>query len=155
MVIRIVTGGQTGADRAAMDAALDAGVSIGGWVPAGRLAEDGIIPARYASLVEAPSADPAIRTSLNVRDSNATLIVSRGALSGGSYFTLAEASRLGRPLLHIDLAQRPVSDAATAIREWLRALDDCVLNVAGPRASEDPEIGRLVYTLVRDVLGGT
>ncbi len=81
-VERIVAGGQTGADRAALDVALEYGLTVGGWVPHGRLAEDGRIPARYPGLVETDSPDGAERTRWNVRDSDATLIVSRGPLVG-------------------------------------------------------------------------
>ena|SRR5688572_6575374 len=103
-VARIVSGGQTGADRAALDFALERGIPIGGWVPKGRLAEDGAIPERYAGLVETGSTDPAVRTARNVRDSDATLILSHGPLEGGSLFTWREATRLGRAVLHLDLA---------------------------------------------------
>jgi hypothetical protein len=75
-VEKIVSGGQTGADQAALDVALERGLQVGGWVPKGRLAEDGPIPERYSGLVETQSSDPAVRTSLNLRDSDATLIVS-------------------------------------------------------------------------------
>ena len=78
MLTRIVSGGQTGVDRAALDVGVECGLQIGGWVPRGRLAEDGTIPRRYTGLREADSTDPAIRTALNVRDSDATLIVSHG-----------------------------------------------------------------------------
>src|SRR6267142_1460190 len=105
MVERIVSGGQTGADRAALDFALASRIPIGGWVPKGRLAEDGRIPERYAGLVETESADPAVRTARNVRDSDGTLILSHGPLDGGSLFTHREAVRTGRPALHLDLGQ--------------------------------------------------
>jgi hypothetical protein len=152
MPSKIVSGGQTGADRAAWDVALERGLAIGGWVPRGRLAEDGAIPDRYAGLRETESADPAVRTSRNVRDSDATLIVSRGPLSGGSLLTLHEATRLARPVLHVDLAAAAPAAAAAAVRKWLAALDPAVLNVAGPRASKDPAIGERVAALLRAAL---
>ena len=145
---RIVSGGQTGADRAALDAALACGIEIGGWVPRGRLAEDGAIPPRYAALREAESADPALRTVRNVRDSDATLVVSRGPLAGGSRLTLDEAIRLGRPVLHVDLARESSERATRRVRDWLAAVDPAVLNVAGPRASEDPGIAERVSSLL-------
>src|SRR4029434_10231176 len=83
-VLRIVTGGQTGADRGGLDFALEARIQYGGWVPKGRLDELGVIPDRYVGLVEAESADPAVRTSLNVRDSDGTVILSNGPLHSGS-----------------------------------------------------------------------
>ena len=150
--MKIISGGQTGADRAALDVALEHGLAIGGWVPKGRLAEDGAIPARYAGLRETDSADPAIRTALNVRDSDATLIVSHGPLSGGSLLTLEEARRLGRPALHLDLSARSLDDAAADVRAWLQHVDPATLNVAGPRASEDVTIADAVRTLLSRAL---
>lgn len=149
----IVSGGQTGADRAALDAALACGLAIGGWVPKGRLAEDGPVPARYAGLRETDSEDTAVRTRLNVRDSDATLVVSRGPLTGGSLRTADESVRAGRPLLHLDLARLEPAAAAGRLVEWLAAVRPVVLNVAGPRASEDPAIGAAVAALLRAVLG--
>ena len=84
---RIVSGGQTGADRAALDVAVELAIDCGGWVPRGRLAEDGVIPDRYAGLVEADDERPAVRTALNVRDSDATLILSHGELTGADFVT--------------------------------------------------------------------
>ena len=150
MLRKIVTGGQTGADRAAMDVALKIGLQLGGWVPLGRTDELGTVPARYPNLVEADSDDPAVRTSLNVRDSDATLILAHGAPTGGTKLTLECARALGRPDLQLDLAQVE-SDAIAAerIRSWLRARPNiATLNVAGPRQSEDPHI----YGRVREIL---
>src|SRR5215216_4014774 len=83
-ILRIISGGQTGADRAAFDFALEKGIEIGGFVPIGRLAEDGPINAKYPNLVETNSSDPGERTRLNVRSADATFIVSRGPVGGGS-----------------------------------------------------------------------
>jgi hypothetical protein len=146
--MKIVSGGQTGADRAALDVALALGIPCGGWVPKGRLAEDGRIPETYPNLVEAGSPLPDVRTELNVRDSDATLLFSRGPLTGGSAYTCEVAARLGKPCLHVDLAAMSRDGAVEAVRQWLEDVRPAVLNVAGPRASGDPEI----YGLVRDVL---
>ena len=121
-------------------------------MPKGRVAEDGRIPERYAGLREAESSDPAVRTRLNVRDSDATLIVSHGPLAGGSLLTTEEARRIGRPVLHVDLSLRRVADAVAEVREWLAATAPATLNVAGPRASGDPAIGDAVAALLRAVL---
>lgn len=137
---KIVSGGQTGADRAALDFALARGMAVGGWVPKGRLAEDGVVPDRYVGLLEADSADFALRTVLNVRDSDATLILSHGPLTGGSLLTAREAITTGRPLLHLDLDQLSLGEAATRLRTWLQKLRPNILNVAGPRASHDSGI---------------
>lgn len=149
MIDRIVSGGQTGADRAALDFALAHGIRVGGWVPKGRLAEDGPIPERYPDLVETESADLAVRTARNVRDSDATLILSHGPLDGGSLLTFQEATRARKPLLHLDLDQMEIAAAAERLRSWLAELRPHTLNVAGPRASRDPRIA----AATRSVLG--
>ncbi|MCG6943212.1 MAG: putative molybdenum carrier protein [Thiohalocapsa sp.] len=145
---RLVSGGQTGVDRAALDAALAQGIAVGGWCPKGRAAEDGVIPERYP-LHETPSADPAQRTEWNVRDSDATLILHRGALAGGTALTAEAARRRGRPLLQLDLDAAPEPDIIDA---WLRGQGVRVLNVAGPRESEAPGIGDLALDLLRRLL---
>ena len=150
--MKIVSGGQTGADRAALDFALASGIPIGGWVPRGRLAEDGRIPERYAGLVETDSADPGVRTARNVRDSDATLIVSHGPLDGGSLFTHREATRIGKPVLHLDLEQLELGSAADRLRMWLAEVRPAILNVAGPRASRDPRIAAATGAVLRAAL---
>ena len=148
----IVSGGQTGVDRAAWDVALELGLPVGGWVPKGRRAEDGAIPAKYPGPREADSADPSVRTKLNVRDSDATLIISRGPLTGGSRLTFDEATRLGRPVLHVDLASQSDGEAVANVRAWLATVRPSVLNVAGPRASGDTAIGGLAAAVLRSAL---
>jgi predicted Rossmann fold nucleotide-binding protein DprA/Smf involved in DNA uptake len=148
----IVSGGQTGVDRAAWDVALELGLPISGWVPKGRLAEDGVIPAHYGTLREAESPEPPVRTRLNVRDSDATLIISRDRLTGGSLLTLAEAHRLGRPALHIDVRDRSDDEAARLVQDWLAVVRPAVLNVAGPRASGDPTISARAAAILRIAL---
>jgi predicted Rossmann-fold nucleotide-binding protein len=142
--MKLVSGGQTGVDRAALDVALEAGLPCGGWCPAGRGAEDGPIPAHYP-LRETPSADPAERTSRNVRDSDATLVLLRGAPAGGTAHTLAEAARLGKPVCLVDLEQ-PIG--VDGVSRWLDEHAVTTLNVAGPRESEAPEI----YEAAREYL---
>jgi hypothetical protein len=151
----IWSGGQTGADRAALDVAREVGLPTRGWVPRGRGAEDGPIPAAYAGLQETASPDYAERTTLNVRDTDATLIVCRGPLTGGSAFTLEEARRLGRPVLVTDLGAQTTEEAAASILAWLDSLTGTRLNIAGPRASTDPEIGRLVRIVLLEVFRST
>jgi Circularly permutated YpsA SLOG family len=150
--MKVISGGQTGADRAALDAALNRGYEVGGWVPRGRLAEDGRIDDRYPGLVEAADPDPSERTRCNVRDADATLIVSHGALIGGSRLTFDEAGRQRKRVLHLDLDTLELAPAAVQLREWLANEPPAVLNVAGPRASEDPEIYVSVKTLLDAVL---
>ena len=126
---RIVSGGQTGVDRAALDAALARDFPCGGWCPRGRWSEDGPIPGRYP-LRETDSPDPAERTEANVRDSDATVVIANGPPAGGTRLTAELALRLGRPLCRIDIVG--------------------VLNVAGPRRSQAPE----AEEMTREIVGG-
>lgn len=137
MIRRIVSGGQAGVDRAALDVARAWDLPYGGWVPAGRLAEDGVIPDHYQGLVETGSARAAVRTRCNVRDSDGTLLISHGPLRGGSQLAQRWAHRLGRPELHVDLSRTPLEDALDRCLAWLDGGRVATLNVAGPRASED------------------
>lgn len=151
MIRKIISGGQTGADRAALDTAIQAGIAHGGWVPMGRKAENGRIPERYR-LQEMPSFRYADRTEKNVLDSDATLIVSRGPLTGGSRLTLGLARRHGRPCLHVNLEYAHPQEVAASVRSWIVRHGVKTLNVAGPRASNDPAIYSLVSTLLEAVL---
>ncbi|MCM8595972.1 putative molybdenum carrier protein [Accumulibacter sp.] len=150
----IVSGGQTGADRAALDVAIELAIPHRGWVPRGRLAEDGVLAPRYR-LAETPMANPAQRTEWNVRDSEATLIVSHGALSGGSALTERLAHRYGRPCLHLDFSAESPAVAFTSLTRWLVSGGFATLNVAGPRASEDPAIHAAAHVLLRRVLSSS
>lgn len=152
LVERIVSGGQTGADRAALDVALELGLARGGWVPRGRRAEDGPIPQRYEGMVETVSDRHAQRTELNVRDSDATLVLTLGPVAGGTALTVDLARRMGRPLLVLDLAEQPAGEAVAALRRWLASVRPRTLNVAGPRASEAPGIGRACAGTLRAAL---
>lgn len=152
MIEKIVSGGQTGVDRAALDAALDRGLPCGGWCPRGRRAEDGPIPARYP-LIETPTVDYAERTRWNVRDSDGTLILTRGDMIGGTRLTAEFAASLTRPLLVIDLAAQDEDAVVIArIRDWIERSGICILNVAGPRECGCPGIhgqaGRLIGLLL-------
>ena len=136
MALEIVSGGQTGVDRAALDVALEMGLECSGWCPKGRRAEDGPIDTRYP-LTETESAEYAVRTKRNVRDTEATLVLNRGSLAGGTAATVRFAEELVRPYLIVQLDQNPSpQDAAN----WLLTLDLIRLNVAGPRESKAPGI---------------
>jgi Circularly permutated YpsA SLOG family len=137
---KIVSGGQTGVDRAALDFARENDLELGGYVPKGRAAEDGRIPDTYPNLTETPTGDPAERTGLNVLHSDATLIISRGELAGGSQLTAECATKHGKPFFHANLLHTDLESRAEQVRTWLAELKAEVLNVAGPRASEDQEI---------------
>ena len=149
MRIQIRSGGQTGA---AFDAAIRLNLPYTGWVPKGRLDEEGRIPERYGNLIEAPDAIPETRTALNVRDANATLIVSHGPLHGGSAYTLLVANDLNKPCLHIDLDTTSPAAAAQTLRQWIRDHQVQTLNIAGPRASHDPAIYQAALHVLLQVL---
>ncbi|TWT56614.1 putative molybdenum carrier protein [Allorhodopirellula solitaria] len=147
---RIVSGGQTGVDRGALDAAMALGIEHGGWCPAGRLAEDGRVPARY-QLVEIGSKYYPDRTEKNVRDSDATLILYRGRMSGGTKLTRRLCREVNRPELSVSITKP--SQAKEKIVFWLNQLRPTVLNVAGPRESNAPGIQDETYALLVDALG--
>lgn len=148
---RIISGGQTGADRAALDVALELGIPIGGHLPRGRKDENGdVLPDRYTGMQETDSDDVNVRTELNVQDSDATLILSQGLLFGGSEYTEEMARKHGKLCLHIDFDKQDAVRAVPLVRAWLSETRPRVLNVAGPRASDAPEI----YSRARSVLAG-
>ena len=139
MLEKIVSGGQTGADRATLDFAINHKIPHGGWVPKGRLAEDGPLPSKY-KLTEMPTESYQDRTEQNVIDSDGTVIISRGKLTGGSAYTQKMAKYYSKPCLHIDLRKHDVLPAAVELLTWIDERGIKVLNVAGPRASKDPKI---------------
>jgi hypothetical protein len=146
--LKLVSGGQTGVDRCALDWALDHGLRCGGWCPRGRRAEDGPLDPRYP-LTETPSAEYRQRTDWNVRDSDATVIFSLSKrLSGGSRETRECARRRRKPCLHL----HPHVDAPSLLRAFLDAHRPLVLNVAGPRASKEPRVGAFVREVLDEVL---
>ncbi|MDA7948733.1 MAG: putative molybdenum carrier protein [Hyphomicrobiaceae bacterium] len=139
MLTRIVSGGQTGVDRGALNAALAAGIDAGGWCPKGRRAEDGAIPDKFP-VQEMESADYAHRTKANVRDSDATLILTHNPkLSGGTKLTRTFAVELKKPHLWADPAG-DLAEEARRVADWMEAEQVHVLNVAGPRESGEPGI---------------
>lgn len=142
----MVSGGQTGVDRAALDAALVVGLAIGGWCPRGRRAEDGVIPLRYG-LRETGGRAYHERTGRNVAEADATLIVTREGLSGGTALTRRLARLHDRPCYVLDLA-RSGNDPC----EWLRRERVETLNVAGPRESQRPGIYAQALELLRRLL---
>ncbi len=136
MIERVVSGGQTGVDRAALDAALARGLTCGGWCPKGRRAEDGAIPNRYP-LTETESADYRLRTQRNVSDSDGTLILAIGELTGGTALTRDIALAQAKPLLLVDL---DTPSPTRTVCEWIQENNIRRLNVAGPRESLRPGI---------------
>lgn len=147
---KIVSGGQSGVDRAALDVALSLGIPCGGWCPLGRWAENGRIGERYP-LRETPSFDTSQRTEWNIRDADGTLVLACGDVSGGTALTIALAGAMNKPLLTLDLDADPDPDA---VREWVKAHGIGVLNVAGPRESKCPGIYDRAAGFLRRVFEG-
>jgi hypothetical protein len=152
--ITFVSGGQTGADRAALDFALEFGLDHGGWCPRGRRAEDGVIDERY-KLQETSSSRYDQRTRWNVRDSDATVVFSMAReVSGGTALTLAIAEQQRKPYLHLSSEAASVDgrDPAQDLLDFLAEHRVRRLNVAGPRASQEPLVAAFVRGVLVDAL---
>jgi hypothetical protein len=157
MIGRVVSGGQTGADRAGLDVALELGIPCGGWCPRGRRAEDGVIPAVYP-LTETPTANYRQRTAWNVRDSDATLVLAWGPLTGGTRFTVQTCRAQGKPFLVADLAAPAAwtPEAVADVRRWLLVVHDGhTINIAGPRESKAPGIHARATAYLHQILRGS
>jgi hypothetical protein len=139
MLKKIISGGQTGADRAALDVAIKLGIPYGGWIPKGRITEEGPLPEKY-QMQEMPTESYAARTEQNVIDSDGTLIICRGRPTGGSDYNREMALKHKKQLLHVDLNQTSSLDASSLISSWIKLYQIKTLNVAGPRASKDSNI---------------
>jgi len=165
MITKIISGGQIGADRGGLDAAIHCDLPHGGWCPRGRKAEDGVIPVEY-HLTEMSSAAYRPRTKTNVVDSDATVIFTYGPLSGGSLKTMTYAHHLEKPYHEVDLLRTEQKKAVIKIMRWLagdEGLNDydayvaypplaCILNVAGSRETHAPGIQAAVFRVMVDVL---
>ena len=136
--MKIISGGQTGVDRAALDAALSLGVNCGGWCPSGRLDENGVIPPHYP-LEEMPEGGYLERTARNVREADGTIVFHPGALEGGTKATADFCAKEQKPVLLVDAASVAPASAAVELAEFVRANRIEILNVAGPRASQWPQ----------------
>lgn len=141
MITRIVSGGQTGVDRAALDAAMFLAIDHGGWCPKGRRAEDGKIPEKYL-LQETPELAYAQRTGWNVRDSDGTIIIKRGLIRGGTAYTMRCCEQSGKPCLIVSLDEQADH---SKVKRWLSEQHIKCLNIAGPRKSQDETIYELAY----------
>lgn len=151
MIRKIISGGQTGADRAALDIAIKFNIKHGGWVPRGRKTEDGPLPEKYR-MQELGSDDYRERTRQNIVDSHGTLIISYGELTGGSKLTRSYAKVVGRPNCRIDLLQMEAFEAAMISKSFILENQIGILNVAGPRLSHFPGIYQDVRTILETVL---
>jgi hypothetical protein len=149
MTLKIISGGQTGVDRAALDVALELGLGCGGWCPKGRRAEDGRIPEHYP-LQETATAYYPERTETNVRAADATLILTHGKPDRGTALTYKLARRLKKPFCLVDLGE---PDFPHMVKTWLLDQNVSILNVAGPRESSRPGIHAEACAYLRKVLG--
>ena len=147
MIKKVISCGQTGADRAALDVAIALGIPHGGWIPKGRITEKGPLPEKYR-LQEMPTDSYQKRTEQNVIDSDGTLIVARGKLTGGTDYTRQMTLKHKKQLLGIDLDQTDLYNAASLVASWIKLRRIEILNVAGPRASKD----RQIYSDVINIL---
>ena len=147
MIKKLISGGQTGADRAALDVAIGLGFPHGGWIPKGRLTEAEPLPAKYR-LEEIADTSYTTRTEKNVMESDGTLILSHGSLTGGSDLARNLTISNQKPCLHIDLDDHSDLLAAKKIGSWVANHEIAILYVTGPRASKDPDI----YNAARKVL---
>lgn len=147
---KIISGGQTGVDRAALDAAMELGIPCGGWCPRGRRSEDGAIPDNYP-LQETGALSYNKRTKLNIHDSDGTLILNRGELDGGTAYTVVLAEKIGKPHLIVDLEKADPQE----VRKWFTEKDIRVLNVAGPREGKRPGIYQQALLFLQVVLAST
>jgi len=148
---KIISGGQTGADRAALDVAIELGIAHGGAIPKGRRAEDGVLDKKYL-LVEMETISYPKRTEKNVMDADGTVIFSHGSLRGGSMLTANLAVKYKKPLLCLDVTKQSLDKAKTAVSRFLEREKIVILNVAGPRASGDPEIYKTVCEIMKAVV---
>lgn len=151
MLKKIISGCQTGADIAAIDAAIDNGFPYGGWVPKGRRTEAGPLPLTYA-VREMDTRGYPKRTEQNILDADGTVICSHGRLSGGSALTRRIAKRQNRPWLHLDLADLTADLAADKLAEWIDRHGIEVLNVAGQSASKNKRIYAATFAVIESLL---
>lgn len=153
-VKKIISGGQTGVDQAALDAAINCGIAYGGWLPGGRKTEAGPLSSKYIMDEMVSSAYPD-RTRKNVEAADATVIISKGLLSGGSMLTHTLAVSLDKPCLHIDLLGCDVVQRARAAAGWIEDNSFATVNFAGPRLSSDTSIYASAYELIVKIIENT
>ena len=151
MIEKIISDGQTGTDQASLDAAIKIGIPHSGWIPKGRLTEDGPLPDKY-DLIEMPTASYPERTKKNISESDGTLILSHGRLTGGSEYTRKWTKKYDKPLLHTDLSSVTSFVATVQINNWIVDYDIKIMNVAGPRASKDSKIYQSTLDIIESAL---
>lgn len=146
-MLQIISGGQTGVDRGALDAALEAGFPCGGSCPEGFTAEDGVIPERYP-VQELANADYVQRTLRNIQDADGTVIIFNGYPEGGTEQTLLGCLNQGVPYLLIDASLCSIGEAGKRMAAFVTEQELQILNVAGPRASKWPDAREYAYLVV-------
>lgn len=151
LIKKIISGGQSGADIAGIDAAIASNISYGGWIPKGRRTEDGPLPEKY-HLQEMTTTSYPKRTEQNVIDSDGTVIFVHGRLSGGSDLTRKLAEKHGKPWLHLNMKEQSVNEAVERLRDWSKEYGIEVLNVAGRSAGKDPDIYVVAYKVINGLL---
>jgi hypothetical protein len=151
-ITKVISGGQTGADRAGLDAAIELGLDYGGAIPAGRRTEDGTLSLRYNKMKELKSLHYQARTEKNVLDADATLIFTFNRMGSGSALTTKIADQHYKPCLHINLSKQQDDEAITIVSAWLDAVRPHTLNVAGSRESTAIGIYDRTYGILRKVL---
>jgi hypothetical protein len=150
MIEKIISGGQTGASRAALDAAMKLGIAHGGWVLHGRMTEDGPLPDKY-DIKEMPDQNLSQRTKKNIKEAGGTLILSHEKFREQFDFIKKISERFSKPVLHIDLHTTIAFNAATRINDWIVDNDISVLNVTGPRDEQDPKIYQATLDIIQAV----
>ena len=152
MIGKVISGGQTGTDRAGLDVAIELGIPHGGWIPKGRKTEEGPLPAKY-DLKEMGTTSYPKRTEKNILDSDGTVIFTFGKLTGGSELTCKLAKQHGYPCLHVDLNKVSVGEGAELVRPWIEKHKIKILNVAGSRASKAPTIYDFAKQILKAAIG--
>ena len=151
MLKKIISGGQTGADRAGLDTAIAKGIPHGGWIPKGRKTEDGVLPDKY-NLSEMTTKSYPKRTEKNILDSDGTLIISHGKITGGSSLTRKLAKQHEKPWIHLNMNDLSIKEAATQLTRWIKGHQIQILNVAGPRATKDPAIHSITSEVIESCI---
>lgn len=150
--MKIISGGQTGVDRAGIDVAIKLGLDYGGALPKGRLTEEGPLDSKYDHMTELETVNYPARTDRNVKDADATLIFTMGQIGRGTALTIRKTKKYRIPYLHIDLDEKSEQEAVQEARNWIKEVCPEVLNIAGTRESKAPGIYEKVYNILVEVL---
>lgn len=150
--LKIISGAQTGADRAALDVAIELGMDYGGAVPRGRKAEDGPVDRKYDRLTELDTGNYSVRTERNILDANATIVFTKGHPTGGTELTVYLAGEYKKLFLVIDISEHTEEESVELIKDWLQKSKPRTPNIAGPRESKCPGMYGAVFKILSAVL---